>query len=165
MIDRRHFLAAAAATVLPTPVGAQQATTVRVEQAWARATAGQMRTGAAYLTLVNAGAQPDRLVGVSTPVAEKAELHTHVMDGDVMRMRAIAAIEVNPGEPSVLKPGGAHVMLLGLKAPLKAGDGFALTLVFEKAGRVETTVRIGAAGAMGPQGTGGGAHQHKGHGS
>ncbi|MBM3598972.1 MAG: copper chaperone PCu(A)C [Alphaproteobacteria bacterium] len=166
MIKRRHLLALAVALTAAPFAFAQSRPSVQVEQAWARATAGQMRTGAAYMTLVNTGTEPDRLIAVATPAADKAELHTHVMEGDVMRMRALTAVEVNPGSPSVLKPGGLHVMLMGLKAPLKAGDSFALALTFEKAGRIETTVKVGAAGASGPGASDGhGAHQHKGHGS
>ena len=160
-MKRRNALFGSALSVaISLAAWAQGASTIQVEQAWARATAGQIHTGAAYLTLVNTGAGTDRLVRVETPVAERAELHTHMVDGDVMRMRPVAAIEINPGEPSVLKPGGLHVMLMGLKAPLKAGDSFPLALTFEKAGRIEVTVAIGAAGALGPD-----MHQHKGHGS
>lgn len=165
MLRRRTLLGSAlavaiASIAIASVTSAQNAPTIQVEQAWARASAGQIRTGAAYMTLVNTGAGTDRLVQVATPIAEKAELHTHVVDGDVMRMRPVAAIEVNPGEPSVLKPGGLHVMLMGLKAPLKAGEEFSLTLIFEKAGKVQVNVAIGAAGALGPD-----THQHKSHGS
>jgi len=139
-------------------------TAVHVEQAWARASAGPARSGAAYATLVNTGTIADRLIKVEAHIAERAELHTHAMDGQVMRMRAIAAIEVNPGEPSVLKPGGLHIMLIGLKAPLKAGGSFTMVLTFERAGPVRVEVAIGAAGAMGPDG-GQKGHRHQGHGS
>ena len=73
----------------------------------------------------------------------------HLMEGDVMRMRAVKAIEVNPGEPVTLKPGGLHVMLMGLKAQLKDGEQFPLTLTFEKAGSVAVDVAVEAAGAAG----------------
>lgn len=157
MWTRRVFLGVALAMTLAQTAQAQGAPTVHVEQAWSRASAGQARSGAAYMTLVNHGRAADRLVRAVSAVAEKAELHSHVMDGDVMRMRPIAAIEVNPGEPSVLKPGGLHIMLIGLKAPLKAGESFMLDLTFEKAGTIQVKVAIGAAGAREPG--------HAGHGS
>jgi copper(I)-binding protein len=157
MWSRRIFLGSSLAIFAALSGRAQSASTIQVERAWSRASAGQARSGAAYMTLVNQGQAPDRLVGAVSAVAEKAELHSHVMDGEVMRMRPIAAIEVNPGEPSVLKPGGLHVMLIGLKAPLKAGESFMLDLVFEKAGTVRVKVAIGAAGAREPG--------HAGHGS
>ncbi|MSP88933.1 MAG: copper chaperone PCu(A)C [Alphaproteobacteria bacterium] len=160
MQTRRFFLVSSLAMAVATPSRSQSVPTVHVEQAWARASAGQARTGAAYMTLVNHGQAADRLVKVTGTVADKVELHTHVMDGDVMRMRLIATIEVSPGEPSVLKPGGLHVMLIGLKAPLKAGESFALDLIFEKAGTIPVKVAIGAVGAREPA-----AHSHKGHGS
>jgi copper(I)-binding protein len=98
---------------------------------------------------------------VATPVAESAELHAHIMDGDVARMRPVEAIEVSPGEPTVLEPGGFHVMLMGLKQPLNEGEVFPLTLTFEKAGEVTMEVPIrGLKGEM-KQGEG---HQHQ-HGS
>lgn len=157
MWTRRVFLGTSLAMALALPGQAQGTSTIHVERAWSRASAGQARSGAAYMTLVNHGQAADRLVRVAGAVAEKAELHSHVMDGDVMRMRPIAAIEVNPGEPSVLKPGGLHVMLIGLKAPLKAGESFVLDLTFEKAGTIQVKVAIGAAGAREPG--------HAGHGS
>lgn len=116
---------------------------------WARASAGKAKNGAAYVTqIVNNGNQVDRLVGVSTPAAKKASLHISKMEGGIMKMLPVKAIEVNPGEPAVLKPGGLHVMLMGLKAPLKEGDMFPMTLTFEKAGTVDVKVMVKKAGAM-----------------
>jgi copper(I)-binding protein len=69
------------------------------------------------------------------------------MDGDVMRMRQVSAIEVNPGEPTVLRPGGLHIMLIGLKAPMREKERFPLTLTFEKAGKVEVQIAVESAGA------------------
>ncbi|MHA1151617.1 MAG: copper chaperone PCu(A)C [Alphaproteobacteria bacterium] len=130
---------------------------LRVEQAWARASATQSaKAGAAYFTLVNLGAEPDRLIGVATPLTRKAGLHNHVMDQGMMKMLPVAAIEISPGEPTVLRPGGLHVMLMGLKAPLIEGETFTLTLTFEKAGPVEIEVTIQGPAAM-QHGT---MHQH-----
>jgi copper(I)-binding protein len=132
----------------------------RVEQAWARATpGGSASTGAAYATIETAS--PDKLVGASTPIAGRAELHEHVDQGGVMRMRSVDAVPVRPGTPTVLKPGGLHVMLMELKRPLKEGDSFPMSFVFEKAGVREVTVRVERAGAMGPPS---GEHRHGPHG-
>jgi copper(I)-binding protein len=130
---------------------------VEVTQAWARASAKMARAGAAYVTLENAGDAPDKLVSASTPVAKKAELHTHIKDGDVMKMRAVQSIEVGPHAKVALKPGGLHIMLMGLKAPLDKGTHFPLTLVFEKAGKMTVDVSVESIAAMGPDG-GRGAH-------
>ena len=121
-----------------------------VEVPWARASAGAARAGAAYLRIVNAGARDDRLVGVSAPVAARAELHTHTMTDGVMRMRKIDGVPV-PGKRSVeLKPGGRHVMLMGLAGPLRQGTAFPLTLVFERAGTITVPVPVRPITARGP---------------
>ena len=103
------------------------------------------------MTITNQGTEVDRLLKVASPVAKKAETHTIETEGGVMKMRPVRAIEVSPGEPSVLKPGGLHIMLMGLKAPLKEGQEFPLTLSFEKAGSIEVEVVVQRAGAMAPR--------------
>jgi periplasmic copper chaperone A len=137
------------AVLLLVGTAAAQSSSLDVKNAWARATPGKAEIGAAYLTIESA--VPDRLTGVSTPVAAKAELHEMTMQGDIMRMRSLAAIDLPAGRAVVLKPGGTHIMFTGLKAPLRAGESFPLTLEFEKAGRREVTVTIEKAGAMGPE--------------
>jgi hypothetical protein len=136
----KTMLVALALLVLSAPASAQSAGDVTVEAPWARASLGMAKAGAAYMTLHNTGTAPDRLLSAETPVAEVAELHTHLMDDGVMRMRQVRAVEVAPGSGTVLQPGGLHVMLMGLKAPLKAGETFPLTLTFERGG--ETTVEV-----------------------
>jgi periplasmic copper chaperone A len=143
-----------AACLLVAGAAAAQTGQVEVKDAWARATPGKAENGAAYLTIVSPAA--DRLVSVSTPVAKKAELHTMTTEGGVMKMRPLAGIDVAPGQPVTLKPGGAHIMLMGLNRPLQAGQSFPLTLSFEKAGQREVTVAIEKPGAMGPGGQAGG---------
>ena len=106
-------------------------------------------TGVAYMTIFNHGGGMDRLVAVESDVAKKVELHTHSMKDGVMRMRRISAIEVHPGEPEVLAPGGNHVMLMGLHKSLKDGQTFTVHLVFEKAGKIAVDVAVHKAGAMG----------------
>jgi copper(I)-binding protein len=126
---------------------------VEVKDAWARATPGKAETGAAYLTIQST--IPDRLVGVSTPVAKKAGLHTMTMEGSVMKMRPLAGIDVPANQPVALKPGAMHIMLEGLNEPLQAGKSFPLMLNFEKAGQKQVQVAIEKAGAAGPGGQAG----------
>lgn len=123
-----------------------------IRQPWARASAGPAKAGAAYLAIVNRGTAVDRLVGAETPAARKAALHGHEMDQGVARMRPVEAVEIAPGGTAALAPGGLHVMLMGLAAPLKQGDSFPLALTFERAGRIEVEVRVEAVGATGPSG-------------
>ena len=133
--------------------GDYRAGDVEISQPWARASATpQARTGAAYMALSNKGDTPDRLTAASTPIAERAELHTHEMDGNVMRMRPIEALEIAPGEPAVLRPGGLHLMLVGLRQPLRAGDRVPLTLTFQRGGTVEVEVAVGPVAGMAPPG-------------
>jgi copper(I)-binding protein len=124
-------------------------TGITVEKPWARATAPSGTTGAAYLMIVNKGTTDDRLVAASTPVADKAELHSMTMDGTVMKMRPIDAVDVKANAQAELKPGGLHVMLTGLKHQLKEGETFPLHLTFEKAGAVDVTVMVEKIGAKG----------------
>jgi len=119
---------------------------------FARASAG--RTGAAYLSLTNKGGTPDRLLSVRTPAASTAEVHATVKDGEVMKMRPAGIIDLPPGQTVRFQPGGLHVMLIGLAAPLKEGDKLSLTLVFEKAGSIDVVVNVEKAGGAAP------AHSH-----
>lgn len=123
-----------------------------IEGAFARATPGAAKNGGAFLTIVNTGAQADTLTAASAPVAPVAELHTHIKEGDVMKMRPVEAIEVPAGGTVTLQPGGLHVMLMGLTEPLKEGQSFPLKLTFAKAGAVEVAVDVKGVGAMGPMG-------------
>jgi len=157
----RSPFAAALATLwlllAPTAASAVDAGPITVEDAWARASIGAARNGAAYMTVTTTGPAPDRLVAAASPVAEAVELHAHLMEAGVMRMRPVAAIEVHPGEPAVLQPGGLHVMLIGLKAPLAEGGHFPLRLTFERAGVVDVVVAVRGARAGAGQG---GKHTH-----
>lgn len=119
-----------------------------VSDAFSRATPGA-GPGVAYFT-IHGGDVGDRLVGVTSPRSAKVELHTMSMDGDVMRMREVDAIEVPAGAEVKLAPGGLHLMLTGLAAPLKTGESVALTLRFEHAGDRTIEVPVGALGAAGP---------------
>lgn len=130
---------------------------ITVSDAWSRASAGMTRAGAGFMTITNGGAEADRLIAAATPASATAELHTHVKDGEVMRMRQVEAIEVPAGQSVTLQPGGLHVMLMSLAAPLTEGQTFDLTLTFEKAGEMTVPVAVMGAGAMGAGAMGGGA--------
>jgi periplasmic copper chaperone A len=134
---------------------------IEIKTPWARATPGHAENGTAYLTIVSPTA--DRLVAVSSPVAKKVELHTMSMQGDVMKMRPLAAIDIPAGQPVTLRPGGMHIMLLGLTQPLREGQSFPLTLSFDHAGPRQVTVAIEKPGAMGPGGEATGSPMHMQH--
>jgi copper(I)-binding protein len=134
---------------------------VSVVHPWARATAGGATVGAAYLEIKASAGTSDRLLGVRSPVAGRAEIHTHIADGDVMRMRRVEALPLPPGGSRVLGPSGDHVMLFDLKRPLKEGDLVKLTLVFEEAGEIEVDASVEPLGAKGPHGFDGQpGHEH-----
>lgn len=120
----------------------QAAEALTVSSAWSRAMPPSVPTGAAYFKLNNAGEQQERLIGAQTPRAGKTELHTHVHEGDIMRMEQIDSVEIPAGGQAEFKPGGNHVMMFELKEPLVAGDSFPLTLIFEHAGEVTVDVMI-----------------------
>lgn len=150
---------AASGTVLAqTPEHKQGALTV--VQPWSRATAPSQKTGGVFLRIENAGGQPDRLIGVESKLADTASLHVMIRDGDVMKMRAIeGGVDVPANGHVVLAPGGQHIMLIGLRAPLIKASAVPLTLIFERAGRVEIEAVVEGAGSRGPTGAGGhGAH-------
>ena len=132
---------------------------IMVHESWARASIGSAPNSAAYMQLMTHGDQADKLIAVETPAAERAELHDHILDGDVARMQKIEAIDVKPGEPITLEPGGLHVMLMGVKDKLNEGDVLPLTLTFEKAGEVTLEVPIKGLKAGAGHGHGEG-HEH-----
>lgn len=118
---------------------------ITVTAPFARATPA--RNGGVFMTLRNAGAESDRLVKAASPVAASVELHTHLREGDAMRMRPVENIPVPAKGATALEPGGLHVMLIGLAKPLKEGERFPLTLTFERAGSVTIEVPVLKAGA------------------
>lgn len=132
---------------LPTLAAAE----VTVSDPWARASILANRPGAAYLTLQSETA--DRLLAVATPAAERAMLHGTETDATgVSRMVHIEALDLAPGDPVTLAPGGMHLMLMGLTGKLEEGSTFPLTLTLEKAGQVTVEVPVLSVGATGPEG-------------
>lgn len=116
---------------------------IYVDHPYARATVPGQTSGGAYLTLENQGSNADTLVVAQSPAAQSVEIHTMAMTDNVMRMREVTAIDIKPKEKIVMQPGdGYHLMLIGLKAPLKTGDKLPLTLTFRKAGKVETSITV-----------------------
>lgn len=139
---RAIVLSGALMLVCALPRMTAAAETVRIEGAWARATAPGQNAAGAYMELVSPA--DAALVGAETPVAARAELHLMSMDGGVMRMRAVEKIDLPARKPVKLAPGGYHVMLLDIKQPLKAGDKVPLTLTIRGAGAALSTIRIEA---------------------
>ncbi|MDQ2802797.1 MAG: copper chaperone PCu(A)C [Pseudomonadota bacterium] len=139
------LLAAAPLAGLAFTVSAAEPADIRVEHAWSRATLAG-RPGGVYLTVTDTGA-PDRLTGAATPLAASAGLHRSMDQSGVSQMRPVSSIPVAPGRPAMLQPGGYHIMLMGLKQPLQQGEHFPLTLTFERAGSVTTTVVVARAGS------------------
>lgn len=138
--------------LLASTASAQDATAaVGIENAWARPTAAGQKVGGAYVTL-KGGSRPDRLIGASAAMAERVELHSMSMDGDVMRMRQVDAIDVPAGQQVELKPGGYHLMLMDLRQPLKPGSTVPLSLVFRDAAGAERKLEVQAPVATMPPG-------------
>ena len=127
---------------------------VSAEHPWTRATPPGAKTGAGFMQLKNAGAA-DRVVGASSPVAGRVEMHITVREGDVMKMREVKGFDVPAKGSFELKPGGAHLMLMDLKRPIKKGDRVPLTLKLEKGGELKLEMTAEEAGARTPS--------HKGH--
>jgi copper(I)-binding protein len=130
----------AAIGLLATLGGQVWAQNVDVQGAWARATVqGQKATGA-FMTLMSR--EGSRLVAVASPVASVTEVHEMAMEGDVMKMRAIAGLDLPAGKAVELKPGGYHVMLMDLKLPLQKDTTIPLTLTFKNAKGVESKTEL-----------------------
>ena len=150
MLHRRPLLAASfAALAFPAHAQETRAGDLLVQQPWTRA-AGEGATGGGFLAISNRGAAADRLLAASSPLARAMELHTMVRDGDVMRMRPVQAIDVPVGQTVTLRPGGLHLMLIGLSRPLREGETVPVTLRFERAGEVRVELAVQAAGAREP---------------
>ena len=133
-----------------------------IEHAHARATKGNMPNSASFLQIINKGKADDALLSASAAIAERVELHTMSMEGEVMKMRAVDSVELKAENTISMKPSqGPHVMLFGLKKSLKAGEKFPMTLNFRKAGAVEVSVEVMDIAAHGNHGSGHGHEEHK----
>jgi copper(I)-binding protein len=119
---------------------------------WSRATPGGAKIGGGYLTITNNGGAPDRLVSATVPaVSDHVEIHQMAMNNGVMTMRQVPdGVTVAPGKTVAFAPGGYHLMLTGLKTPLKEGDRLKATLTIEKAGAIDVTFNVEGIGAQHP---------------
>lgn len=128
-----------------------------IEAPWTRATPAGAKVAGGYMTIINTGSTPDRLIGGSFPMAGRFEVHEMATTNGVMTMRQLArGLEILPGQKVELRPGGLHVMFMDLTSQLREGQPIRGTLVFEKAGTVEIDYRVAPIGARSPAG----AHTH-----
>ena len=151
MLHRRSLFVAAASLAWTSATLAQSYKLggMVIDQPWARATAPGASSGGAFLKITNTGTTADRLISVSTPAADKAQVHETTMEGNVMRMREVdQGREIAPGATVSLEPGHCPIRLMGLKAPLKKGARVPLSLMFEKAGKIDVQLEVVAMGAM-----------------
>jgi hypothetical protein len=165
-IFARVIVTAVAVVLGAATLQAQSSGSITIEKPFSRATPGGAQVGAGYMTITNKGTAADRLIAVASPAAGKVQIHEMSMDGGVMKMRELPnGLPIDAGKTVSLAPGGYHLMMMGLKAPLKAGDKVPVTLTFEKAGMVEITLDVQAIGgqpaggmSMPPDASG---HMHK----
>jgi periplasmic copper chaperone A len=143
-------------------VWAAEGSVIRVDDPWARPTAGQSTTSAAYMTIANKGDADDLLKGAHAPKAKSVELHRTTMTAEgVMQMREVTdGLPIAAGTSVALEPGGLHLMLLGLETALSAGETLTLTLEFAKAGNVDVLVPVSA---QEPAGADSAPHDHHHH--
>jgi copper(I)-binding protein len=156
-----HFktLALAAALSLATFAGAVHAQAVQTKDAWVRPTIGTQRTTGAFMTLT-AGTDL-KLVSASSPDARVVEVHEMAMVGDIMKMRAIPALELPAGKPVELKPGGFHLMLIDVVRPLKVGTAVTVDLEVEDAAQKRSRISVQA--TVRPMGAGSAPVDHSKH--
>ncbi|MCT4371851.1 copper chaperone PCu(A)C [Yangia mangrovi] len=136
---------------------------LHIENAFSRASLPNQPVGGGFFTVTNTGAEDDRLISASTSPerADHMEIHEMAMDGQVMKMRELPdGLPIPAGETVELKPGGFHLMMMGLKQPLVEGESVTISLTFEKAGTIEIPLAIGA-----PNAKGGTAQGHMTHGN
>jgi copper(I)-binding protein len=139
-MNRRTLVSLAAASLIAAlPAWAAGLT---ISGAWSRSTPPGVTVGVAYFTLKNDTGKSDRLLKISSPVAEKVQVHrTEILDG-IARMREVAVLHVDAGQELKFEPNGMHLMLMGLKKPLVGGQSFELDLVFEVAGARKVKVAV-----------------------
>ncbi len=123
---------------------------IQVCRPWAWTSLKGARTGAAYVTIVNRGSDGDRLVSVKSPAARRSQIHLHAMAANVMRHRIMELIDVPSGQSVTFAPGGLHVMLIDLAAPLEIGARFSLILNFESSGSAAVDVVVQPFRSAGP---------------
>jgi hypothetical protein len=120
-----------------------------ISKSWMRVPPKGATVAGGYLVITNKGSAPDRLIGGASPIAGAIEIHEMKMEGGVMKMRALEALEIKPGETVEFKPGGHHVMFMGLKQHPAAGGSVRLELKFETAGTVGVDLEVRGLGGKG----------------
>ena len=121
---------------------------LKIDHPWSRATPHGAQVAGGYLVIENKGTSADRLVSATSEIAGRVEIHEMAVQDGIMKMRPLArGLEIKPGATAKLEPGGFHVMFMNLKRPLKQGEKFKGTLVFEKAGPIEVEFDVEAMGA------------------
>jgi len=125
----------------------EHAEALRVENAWAAPTPSGVDVSAGYLTVVNGASTADALVAVSTPRAQRVEIHEMRMDGSVMHMRAVSRLDITAGRSVSLAPGGRHLMFIGVTQPFVEGETIPVRLSFERAGEIDVSLPVRSAGA------------------
>jgi copper(I)-binding protein len=142
------LIAAFGLVVTAVSAGDYKAGSLDISNPWSRATPKGSSVAAGYMKIKNSGSGPDRLISGSSDVASKFEVHEMKMENGVAKMRPVKdGLEIKPGETVELKLGSFHVMFVGLKKPLSAGEHFKATLVFEKAGTVSVDYEVLAMGS------------------
>ena len=121
---------------------AQSKESFTISDAFVNPTMGDLKVGAVFLDIKNNGIIPDAVVAVETPIAARAELHEHIQDNGVMRMRKMDVLQLLPGQLVKLEPGGYHIMLFDLKKPLKLHERFMLTLKMRTGLKMTVPVRV-----------------------
>ncbi|HBI71042.1 MAG TPA: hypothetical protein DDZ22_19130 [Massilia sp.] len=138
----RHLIASLAAGLFATSALAQTSVQLSVTEPWVRATVPAAKSAGAFMHLQSA--TNARLVGVSTPVAGRAEIHEMAMENNTMRMRAVEGIDLPAGKPVHLASGGYHLMFFELKRQLKEGETVPVTLTVQDAAKKQTSVTVQA---------------------
>jgi len=124
-------------------LGSAQAQDIRIEDAYARAASPIAKSGATFMHIMNMGDVDDRLIAVRTDVAMMPELHTHIMEDGIAKMREVeGGFEILAGEATILERGGLHIMLMGLTRPMLHGEVITLTLIFEQSGELTIDVTV-----------------------
>ncbi len=157
MIVRRLVLAALASCLtvisfaVSVPAQDYKLGALEIRQPWTRATPATALSGGGFLTITNTGTTPDRLISARSTASTKVEVHEMKMDGNVMKMRELEkGLDIPAGATVALKPGGYHIMFMGLKAPIAKDAMVPVTLVFEKAGSIDVQMKAEAIGAAMP---------------
>ncbi|WP_336293716.1 copper chaperone PCu(A)C [Bartonella sp. CB169] len=151
IVNAVFFLGFVFITLQPTFAHKYQLSDIEIIHPWTRATPKGVKIGSGYLYIINHGSTPDRLVSVSTNEAQTTEIHSMTVINDIMKMEKMHnGIEIPGNGEITLKPGGNHIMFMGLSQPFKQGDKIKATLTFEKAGTIDVHFSVDSMRATSP---------------